>query len=654
MEILYLYIKDHPILKNCNLNFGGKYRLEYSINDQTLNVLENPYYFPNFFMHGGLKDDQAEIKNITALVGNNGSGKTTLLDFIVENFATSTGGVKYSIIALYRKAGSKYILYHSDDLPIKKGNFKTFDFTIEILRNEYETRDNKSIGGTSRYTIYPRIDDFNEVSMIFFSNVFDGRGENEFAGIHNISTNYLVRADFRRNIEFRILSKSDGHRELDSFTFGEVERQIAFLNSNTNNVELPFNIPNSLTISIRNNLTNFDQAFDASINNPIREYDIQDFYLNAAKIFRKKIEGSKKAHIKAKNYFIANAVLNFVYELVNSYVQIQSEFSFKFDSRSLDEKLDAKALAIRIIKDIEKQTAQRYEEGIQGQKVRIEFSQTNELARNTLLFFDELEHIIDPKQVDFSSGTSFSIDIRNKERFRQFHELYLKTFLFRPYLNFNWRNLSSGQKAFLNLYSRFYSLSDQILKGDKLKQHLIIMIDEGDIYLHPEWQKKFLSLVIDFVSRIFVLTPEGKRRTIQFFITTNSPIAISDLPNSNVIFLFNKDNITHIKDSLDDKKQTFGANIHTLFADSFFLNQGTIGDFAMAKINYLINLLQGDIRGIEDNKDEIQKTILMVGEPVIKSKLLQMLNDRLSLNLVQLNSRVTQLENDIHNLKKGS
>jgi hypothetical protein len=55
---------------------------------------------------------------------------------------------------------------------------------------------------------------------------------------------------------------------------------------------------------------------------------------------------------------------------------------------------------------------------------------------------------------------------------------------------------------------------------------------------------------------------------------------------------------------------------------------------------------------IELNKEMVQKVIMMIGEPIIKSKLMQMLNERLSLDMIDLNSRVSELEMQVAQLKK--
>ena len=85
-----------------------------------------------------------------------------------------------------------------------------------------------------------------------------------------------------------------------------------------------------------------------------------------------------------------------------------------------------------------------------------------------------------------------------------------------PYITLNWNlQLSSGQKAMLDMFSRFYSIAMKINKlGDK---NILILIDEGELYLHPQWQKSLLKDLLDFFKMIY-------DKDIQVILTSNSPL----------------------------------------------------------------------------------------------------------------------------------
>jgi hypothetical protein len=68
--------------------------------------------------------------------------------------------------------------------------------------------------------------------------------------------------------------------------------------------------------------------------------------------------------------------------------------------------------------------------------------------------------------------------------------------------------------------------------------------------------------------------------------------------------------------------QTFGANIHDLLANDFFMKQGYIGEFAKNTIQSIIDTLNGKNENIK--KEKILNLIDIVGEPFLKTKLLEM------------------------------
>lgn len=84
-----------------------------------------------------------------------------------------------------------------------------------------------------------------------------------------------------------------------------------------------------------------------------------------------------------------------------------------------------------------------------------------------------------------------------------------------------------------------------MLKYQKSIQSSIILIDEPELSLHPEWQKKILQ----FYKRLF--TDESGNQTSQIFVATHSPFIIHNLSRYNdKVVVLNKDendNITVLK-----------------------------------------------------------------------------------------------------------
>ena len=89
MELLCIWIKDYKNIKDCGFNFGGEYLFDFD--GEKLTPQKNPDYIKGFFK---LSDDQANVLNVTGIVGKNGAGKSSLISFILppieeQNFANN-------------------------------------------------------------------------------------------------------------------------------------------------------------------------------------------------------------------------------------------------------------------------------------------------------------------------------------------------------------------------------------------------------------------------------------------------------------------------------------------------------------------------------------------------------------------------------------
>ncbi|MCX6073768.1 MAG: ATP-binding protein [Campylobacterales bacterium] len=169
----------------------------------------------------------------------------------------------------------------------------------------------------------------------------------------------------------------------------------------------------------------------------------------------------------------------------------------------------------------------------------------------------------------------------------------------------SYNHLSNGEKALLNI--RLY-LENVIIK--KPDESYIILLDEAEKELHPQWQKQVVNYLID----------SFENYKVHFILSSHSPFILSDIPKDNVIFL--KDG-----KQFDVNMETFGANIHTLLSHGFFMKDGLMGEFAKEKINQIINYLNDKESEITDNKTA-QKYINIIGEPILKRQLQKMLDSK--------------------------
>lgn len=179
------------------------------------------------------------------------------------------------------------------------------------------------------------------------------------------------------------------------------------------------------------------------------------------------------------------------------------------------------------------------------------------------------------------------------------------------------KNFSYGEKSLLNLFAQFFEFKIQ----ENIKHYgwksLNILLDEADLGFHPEWKRKFMHAITNVFSVLF------SDENLQIIITTHDPLTLSDIPNSNVIYLTKEGDKTKVLKENEKPKKSFGANIHDLLADSFFIKDGLIGDFAKHKINEVIKFLKKEKTEIK-SKEEAEKIIELIDEPLMKNKLLEM------------------------------
>lgn len=182
-----------------------------------------------------------------------------------------------------------------------------------------------------------------------------------------------------------------------------------------------------------------------------------------------------------------------------------------------------------------------------------------------------------------------------------------------------WKGLSSGEISLLNLLGRTSSITVDL--GNE--KDTILLIDEVDLGLHPEWQRLWISKIRPLLSDLF-------SKNAQLIVTTHSPILLSDVPKSDIIYLSPN----------DENKETFAQNIYDLFNSSFILDnvQGEFSTnyikdiakvFSPGKIHDNIpKFLEKYFVNIEENStDQFKKAIKLIGEPIVRNHFLHKLEE---------------------------
>lgn len=203
------------------------------------------------------------------------------------------------------------------------------------------------------------------------------------------------------------------------------------------------------------------------------------------------------------------------------------------------------------------------------------------------------------------------------------------------------------------LGDNFFSLEEAMQEGESA----LIFIDEGELYYHPEWQRRFVAVLLEMLNQYV------EEARLQVIFTTNSPFVISDMLMEDVQYL---------SDHKEQFGSTLGQNIHKLLTNNFFM-EFTIGQYSREMIEAVIGLLNGEentdskkniYRYFDEIQDEskiqewkmVRYLIQQIGEPVYQKKLEKMLEKwepSKEVQIQELERKKADLEAEIAKLKDG-
>lgn len=207
-------------------------------------------------------------------------------------------------------------------------------------------------------------------------------------------------------------------------------------------------------------------------------------------------------------------------------------------------------------------------------------------------------------------------------------------------------SLSSGEQQMINSlltisYHLFNLKSNLNSNHNKIKyKNINIIMDEIELYFHPNYQKNYVKELISTLS----FFNEFKFNVI---FSTHSPFILSDIPSQNTLKL--KEGLP-VKNK--DKINSFGANIHDLLADEFFMNNGFMGEFAADKIQKLIREIKSLDLVTEDIYNKYLQEINLIGEKVLKYPLFELLEEKKHINKLDPNDLINFYQKQIEKLKK--
>lgn len=641
MELAYIWIEKYKnIIKNQGFNFSSKLLFEFDDELFKLNIYKNNNYIEDFFKE---KDNQYGIDNITALVGKNGSGKTVILDFFKEKLFTSVKKTFDGEHILDESCGNifsneKYIVIFINEQKIIMYYYQNRDVKELIIKN---LSDFEIINKSYNLTNYSekkllKFDELPQFNMIYFSNIFDYKKEmkEEYHYKYNINGCDLSTGNLLKHL---------GGAE---FRYNEIKMQVNFIKEFLDN-DLNIDYPENFNIYLNNSIKELEEKIEENIefyekygdkiaynkSNILNIY--KEYLFKIFDHFNPKDKNLFGEYDEPEIIFTGVLFLHFMNELIYlDYENLIKCTDFKYKEeldrmvKSAPEKLNIKYIKY-ILTKLKENMIGYFEKNIIDKLSSI-IGIVDMMCKGE---FEFTGHFID----EFEA----SIDL---DKMMTFINYYQNSYFSKEVLYYDWRDMSSGQKAFLSIFSRLFSAKENL--NDEI-DNLIILIDELELYLHPQWQKEIIYRLTQYLPKMF------SNKNIQVIITSNTPFLISDLPKENILYLTNKDQYISTRDSNSLKiiKKTFATNIHTLLSNSFFLQDGLIGTFARNKIDKVIEEItkyntSNEYANIE-RYEKLKKIINIIGEPIIEHKLNLMLEECL-----QKEQKIKNIEDKIRDLQR--
>lgn len=194
-------------------------------------------------------------------------------------------------------------------------------------------------------------------------------------------------------------------------------------------------------------------------------------------------------------------------------------------------------------------------------------------------------------------------------------------------------HMSTGEGNLIEIFSQLYTY---LSMHEESYEDIILLVDELETGMHLEWSRRLIKILIDNLSEI--LEDEGKGREIQLIFTTHSPYMLSDIKPGNVIMIEKNQEMGYSEGKV--LQNTFAKNIQEIMKENLIDN--IYGDFALAKINSMIERLNGEEEQ-EGNEEELLKEIHLISEPILRNKLLEMYDKKYNTSEFSIEKQLQKL-----------
>lgn len=623
MELIYLYLESEIFHPSAELNLSGNIRI--SKEQKVLSILEREEKIPrNFFGN--------HIANVSYIIGENGSGKTSLFRFLISELVSGNANKTSRFVAVFQKEmqpteplNEKLFVYSQGLAEL------SIDFSHELLEEPPTS---------IQFISYVPTVDIGRLESINQDNIGNWT---------NLSDIAMLRKDFEMyfSIDYRRILEKPFAEICDLIKTTDIKREVELIG---NPIYKKFISPKYVSLSVLQPISIINQyLIIQSKENQYQNSDISLTYPYLSELYS--ILTIDKLHSLNKGQILILCVtlqiylskLQMIFYSINSTVadEIKTELEIQMPKayQWIKSFFEYKEDTLRWLDSYKAQS------GILSNDLYFYIASTKHLLEsNTFQDFHaineqcELVYQDDLGLIKTDELVTFSI-IDNHGAFEAFIAWLTNLPSASRIMSFSYLNnskekynLSSGEAFRIKLFSRL--CSNQIWANLKNRNELnsfILILDEADLGLHPRWQQNFLSELMEIIDSLiktnFAANPIIKAQVI---IATHSPIFISDIPESNVVWLG--------KSPLQERninRSGFAGNIFDLFNDNFFLNTSYIGKFAESKINSLINFLcqepsQENNDAENWNETKARLVINMVKDDILRLSLERLFDEKYS------------------------
>ncbi|GAA0180426.1 AAA family ATPase [Clostridium sediminicola] len=629
MELLFIWINKskNKFIQKKDFNFSPQHKFSCELDGdkvvlryEMVNAIDKRFLYEN------------NVLNVTAIVGENGSGKTTLLQYIYDCQCYPKAKIRdeaYRQMHEEEYEENKTILvYENNDNIVIYNNidntlFKnTTDFQVKSLSIDDQTRKDelrKELESstiiyltnslyTYGHTGYTTHGSLNRISLTpdsirGLSNVF-------YKKVVQHSESFMIKQtsyDILQKILIKNKKETDFQQICDVLYFhhlisnGLLDTYIAKINSE---IEVNFSMAISLIKKEYPDIIQWNYIAD-----------------------NKRVEGLSQT-IKKFSKWLKNIQRDLLSNVCcKLYLNLLFEISYCF-------KIELNAIEISEIEQFPNiidvmLSEHKVKDGNDEQAIVDYYKYAlHEVKNISSVLIDCKEAESNVPQSDLAHNNSRVLSLNeDPERYTKFCDMInsmakeKQSFVIK-YITIRNLHMSSGERAFQNTFSWLNLLPffNQVIEKESasIQKSILILIDEVDLYAHPEWQRKYIKVLLNDVSKQF------KDNNVQIIFTTHSPIVLSDILKESTIYL-SKTTDKCIVDDSALHKQTFGSNIHTLLNDAFYMSS-TMGEFSRSKIEevyaelaeYLKNNFKGKLKA---SSQDYKLFIESIGEPLIKNKL---------------------------------